>query len=231
MSLGSDVQSLRDGTLAGLRAAHNHFAFSQRLWKDLLANTNRKRRTLPVLHDVVTGTRVSGLSVVAEVSASLDTYLPIAVVQQFVSVTEAFLADVVRLWIAAYPFHLKGQVDVQLIVNAPDKAAIVQSLVDQYVGSLAYKSPRDWFRQLNTVVALGTPPEPTIDAFAELKATRDVFVHNRGMANETYLRKAGVLARAIDGQPLDLPDPYVHDAWRLCQTIITDVGTAAAARA
>jgi hypothetical protein len=141
------------------------------------------------------------------------------------------LADLVRLWVIAYPFHFRTPVDVQTIVTAPDKAAILEAMADAYVTSLAYKTPREWFKQMNAIVSLGVPADAQIDAFAELKATRDVFVHNRGIANDTYLRKAGPMARAIEGQPIDLPDPYVHDAWRLCQSIVTDVGTAAAARA
>lgn len=120
---------------------------------------------------------------------------------------------------------------MQTIVSAPDKPAILQAMADMYVAGLAYRAPREWFKQLNEIVKLGVPSDPQVDAFAELKATRDVFVHNRGIANDLYLRKSGTLARATEGQPLDLPDQYVHDAWLVCHQLVVDVGTAAAARA
>jgi hypothetical protein len=58
-----------------------------------------------------------------------------------------------------------------------------------------------------------------------------VFVHNRGIVTDIYLDKAGALRRAAIGQPLDLPDSYVHEGWRLCRKIVNDIGTAAAAKA
>jgi hypothetical protein len=58
-----------------------------------------------------------------------------------------------------------------------------------------------------------------------------VFVHNRGIATSIYTAKAGSLVRAQVGAPLDLPDAYLHSAWRLSSKIIADVGTDAAAKA
>ena len=126
---------------------------------------------------------------------------------------------------------MKGKVDVKDVVVAHDKNAIVQRIIDAHVGSLTYKSPHDWFEQINAMVALGAPAAVDVYRLAELKATRDIFVHNRGIVNETYLRKAGASARAAAGQPLDLPDAYVRTAWELCSRLTQDVGTAAAARA
>lgn len=77
-----------------------------------------------------------------------------------------------RLWLAAYPMHLKGQVDVQTIVAAPDKAAILQVLIDQYVLAMGYKRPSEWFRQLWGIVSLGHPSGPEIDPTEGTPASR-----------------------------------------------------------
>lgn len=86
--------------------------------------------------------------------------------------------------------------DVQAIVAAPDKAAILRPVVDQYVLSMGYKRPSEWFRQLNGIVSLNCPTDAEAARFSEFKATRDVFVHNRGIVTEIYLDKAATLARA-----------------------------------
>ena len=78
---------------------------------------------------------------------------------------------------------------------------------------------------------MNCPGPAEIEQFAEFKATRDVFAHNRGIVSQTYLDKTGPVARATLGNPLQLPDSYLHDSWRLCRKIVTDVGTAAAAKA
>jgi hypothetical protein len=224
------VESLRDATVAALAAAHNHFVYTKKLWRFVDVEVRRHGRRI-VLSNTVTGSRVTERDLLPIAQTSVNDYLPSATVQQFASLTESFLTDLVRLWLTAHPMHLKGQVDVQTVVAAPDKAAILRALTDQYVLAMSYKRPTEWFRQLNGIVTVNCPTEPEVEQFSELKATRDVLVHNRGIASETYLDKAARLARAALGQPLDLPDAYLHEGWRLCRKIVTDVGTAAAARA
>lgn len=230
MSLKKDVESLRDATVAGLAAAHDHFVYTKKVWRIVDVEVRRRGRKI-VLNNTVTGTRLTEVDVLRVAHASVNEYLPSATIQQIVSLTEIFLTDLVRLWLTAYLMHLKGQIDVQAVVAAPDKPAILRLLVDQYVLSMGYRRPAEWFRQLNAIVMINAPSNPDIDQFAEFKASRDAFVHNRGTASEIYLDKAGTRARAALGQPLDLPDSYLHDGWRLCRKIVTDVGTAAAAKA
>jgi hypothetical protein len=222
---------VRDVAVKELADAHNHFAYSLLLWRRLLADARVERPTTVILSNPITGSTVANQDLLPVVADSLEEYLPSAAIGQIVAVTEAFVVDLVGLWVVAHPYHFKDKVDVETIIGAADKPAILQAMADAFVAGLAYKTPREWFRQLNSIVKLGVPSDFQIDAFAELKATRDVFVHNRGIANGVYLRKAGTLARATDGQPLDLPDAYVDDAWTLCHQLVVDVGTAAAARA
>ncbi|HSZ56673.1 MAG TPA: hypothetical protein VK797_13480 [Tepidisphaeraceae bacterium] len=224
------MESLRDATVAGLTAAHDHFVYTKKVWRIVDVEVRRRGRKI-VLSNTVTGTRLTETDLLPVAHASVNDYLPSATIQQFASLTETFLTDLVRLWLTAYPMHLKGQVDVQTIVAAPDKAAILRPLIDQHVLSMSYKRPSEWFRLLNGIVALNHPSDSEIEQFAEFKASRDVFVHNRGIVTEVYLDKAGGRARAALGRPLDLPDPYLHDGWRLCRKIVTDVGTAAALKA
>lgn len=232
MVLRDQVDALRSQALAGLAAAHDHLSFSQSLWANRLAATRYGGRTTHVTLNVVTGSQLDDETVGPFAAAAINAYLPSAAVQQFVSLTEVFLGDLVRLWVTAHPFHLRGQIDVQTVVAAADREAVLQPLIDRYVMEMAFKSPREWFRQLNAVVSLGgVPDDGRVDAFAELKATRDVLVHGRGFANATYVRKAGPLARAADGEPIDLPDDYVSDAWQRCQALVDAVGVAAAGRA
>ena len=231
MSLRSDVVELTRSGLTALAAAHDHFAYSQQLWLELLTDPSVLAGRHTKLTNPITGSAVDDAVLVPTVNVAAELYLPSAAIGQFVSVTEAFVGDLIGRWLVEYPYHFKGTVDVQTVLSAPDRPAVLQLLADQFVGAMAYKSPRDWFKQLNAIVALGVPADAEVDAFAEIKATRDVFVHNRGIANDVYVRKAGPLARAVDGEPLDLPDPYVDDGWRACHAIVDAVGTAAAERA
>lgn len=230
MSLRSDVEVLRDETVVALAAAHDHFVYTKKIWRIVDVEVRRRGRRIR-LENKQTGSTITERDLPRVAQTAVNDYLPAATVQQFASLTETLLTDLVRLWLTAHPAHLKGDVPVQAIIAAPDKPAILRPLIDQYVLGMGYKSPRDWFKQLSSIVALYHPSAAEIDQFAEFKATRDVFVHNRGAATAIYTAKAGVLARASGGAPLDLPDAYLHAAWRLCSKIVTDVGTDAAAKA
>jgi hypothetical protein len=83
---------------------------------------------------------------------------------------------------------------------------------------------------LDDKVKLGCPTADEIDRIAEAKASRDVLVHNRGVASKTYESKAGKLARYKDGQRIDIPEHYHRDTWELLRKVITDISNAAIAK-
>ena len=230
MSLKADVESVRDFTIASLAAAHDHFVYAKKLWRVADVEVRRRGRRI-ILSNPVTGSRIAENDLLLIAQTSANEYLPSATIQQFTSLAETFLTDVLRLWLSAYPLHLKGQMDVQAIVAAPDKDAILRQFIDQYVLSMGYKRPSEWFKHLNAIVSLGAPTQSDVEQFSELKATRDALVHSRGVATAIYIEKAAALARTSVGKPLDIPENYVHDSWRICRKIVVDVGTAAAARA
>ena len=70
-----------------------------------------------------------------------------------------------------------------------------------------------------------------IDTFAEMKATRDVLEHAGGIANAMYRQKAGRIARAGVGDPLDISDDYHTAAFELVRRLINDLSNAAVAAA
>jgi hypothetical protein len=80
-------------------------------------------------------------------------------------------------------------------------------------------------------VKLGCPTQDEIDRIGEAKASRDILAHNRGLANQIYLLKAGKFARFADGQKLDIPEHYHRETWELIRKVIADVFGAAAAKA
>ena len=77
---------------------------------------------------------------------------------------------------------------------------------------------------------LGCPTPDEIEKIAEAKASRDVLVHNRGVAGKTYESKVGKLARYKDGQRIDIPEPYHRETWELIRKVITDISNAAIAK-
>lgn len=70
-----------------------------------------------------------------------------------------------------------------------------------------------------------------INRIAEAKASRDVLVHNCGVASKTYESKAGRLARHEEGHRIDIPEHYHRQTWELLRKVVMDISNAAIAKA
>ncbi len=121
--------------------------------------------------------------------------------------------------------------DFKAVLDAPDRDAIVLHVVNREINDVMYERPAAWFAYLNERAKLGCPSADEIDHVAEAKATRDVLVHNRGVATRTYVAKAGRLARHADGDTVDLDPPYHRRVWSVFLKVVADVSGAAALKA
>ncbi len=190
MPLADDIRALRDRTLAELTATYDYFTDSQVAWKlTREAVEGGKRFTL---RSHITGTVTRATELVEKSEGYISGRLTEATFQQFIATFEHFLLELLRLWLTAYPGSLGTKtVEFKTILEAADKDAITAQVVDHELYQLLYKRPAEWFAYLSGRMKLPGPTKVDIDQFAEAKATRDVLVHNRGVANKTYLSKAG----------------------------------------
>lgn len=50
----------------------------------------------------------------------------------------------------------------------------------------------------------------------EIKAPRDIYIHNRGLANDTYVRKAGIRVHVNSGMNLPADIQYFLESYGAC---------------
>jgi len=117
------------------------------------------------------------------------------------------------------------------VLDAPDKDAITSRVVSKEVNEILYDRPTGWFEYLEDKAKLGCPTQDEIGKIAEAKASRDVLVHNRGVASKTYESKAGAIGRYKEGQRIDIPEHYHRETWELLRKVVTDISNAAIAKA
>jgi hypothetical protein len=233
VSLGIDVKALADRADADLVAGHDYYHHTRLSWRLLRA---RARRGGPfTIRNPATGTIAKAAQLV-ELSVSYESVrLTESVFQHFVALFEDFVFELLRLWLSAYPGGIpnKDKKDVELttVIDAPDREAILQAVIDRELNALKYERPKAWFRYLNDRVKLGCPTDEQIERFAEIKASRDILAHNRGVVNQTYLNKSGQRPRYQLGQRLEVPEPYLHETWLLIRGLVQDITTAAIAKA
>jgi hypothetical protein len=230
MALTDDIRSLRDRVLADLNAAHDYYTDTKFAW-DTVRKAIAAGQTFS-LQNATTGSVTTQADMPGKARGYLTVQLAESTFQQFISILESFFIDLLRLWLMAYPQSLSGKkVDFQAILDAPDKHALTLLVVNKELNEVLYDRPAGWFRYLDDKVKLGCPTPDEIEQIAEAKASRDVLVHNRGVASKIYEAKAGRLARYKDGHRIDIPEPYHRQTWELLRKVIADVSNAAIGKA
>jgi|SRR5208337_242479 len=135
-----------------------------------------------------------------------------------ISLTESYISEIMCLNLVAFPAKLlisiKGneavsyQVEMREILNSRSIEEIVSNKAEQRVRDALFASPRAYMKYLETVMSFAIP-ENLMKQFAEIKATRDVYVHDDGKVNETYLSKSEEAARATLGSKLIVDAQYL----------------------
>lgn len=137
---------------------------------------------------------------------------------QLVAITEAMLGDVVRALILRYPQKLGGkrQVPIQAVLESHSIEEMHLRAADLVLNELSYKSPAEFATSLESLLSLNLLECPAYHKYMEIKASRDIFVHNRGVANETYCRKAATHARVASGASLPADIQYFLESFEVC---------------
>lgn len=143
--------------------------------------------------------------------------LPLNCLVQLVTIVEALLGDVLRTVITCYPHKLgaKRTIPLQVVLEAKSIEDIHLRAMDSLLNELSYKSPHEFAESLRSLLSINLLECTAFHKYVEIKATRDIFIHNRGIVNDTYLRKAGSHARAKTGLlPVDIP--YFLESYECC---------------
>ncbi len=229
MALASEIRVLRDRATSALAAAHDYYTDTIAGWaavRRFVAAGERFRYRNPA-----TGTLTTESDLVAKSDDYVSVQLNQATFQNFIAIFEGFFFDFLRLWLTTYPQSLGfKKLDFKTVLDAPDKDAVTQQVVGRELNEVLYERPAAWFAYLEEKAKLGGPTPDEIGRFAEAKATRDVFVHNAGVATKSYEAKAGPFARYAAGEFVEIQDAYHRETWALLLKIVAAVSDAALAK-
>lgn len=110
---------------------------------------------------------------------------------ELVSNIELFFIEVITLVVSKHPHKIgRQQVSVSDVIEFGCTTKVVEKACTEYLNSLTYKKPSDY---KNEFLKLLSANDDLIDEewpkFIEMKARRDLGVHNDWYINETYERK------------------------------------------
>jgi hypothetical protein len=229
MALVDQIRNLRDDSLAALGAGWDYYQHTQIAWRaleDLVAQGHRF--TARVSH---TGTFTDQDAFVKLAQKYPRNYLTPSTFIQIVSLFEDFIFDFLRMWLMAYPGSLSERpLKFDVVLKSPDKEAITFAVIDAALNQLKYERVADWFQYLERLAKLGCPSDERITAIAEMKASRDIIMHNKSVVNAVYVAKSGLRARFRVGERMDIPRFYLRECWEVLQAVIREIADAAIAK-
>lgn len=137
---------------------------------------------------------------------------------QLVTIIEAMLGDVIRAIVLKYPHKLgsKRTMPLQAILESSSIEELHLRATDALLNELAYKSPSEFAELAASLLSINLLECPAFHKYMEIKASRDIFIHNRGIANEIYQRKAGSHVRARSGMNLPADTVYFLESYEAC---------------
>lgn len=144
--------------------------------------------------------------------------LPINGIFQLVTIMETLMNDILRMILMEYPNKIpsKKKIDVDCVLTSDSIEQIKLTIVDGILNEIAYKSPKDYAAEFEKYTGVNLLENPVFHKYIELKATRDIHIHNGGIANDIYLNKSGVVARVKSGQYVPVDIPYFLNSYEQC---------------
>lgn len=136
-----------------------------------------------------------------------------------VSQFESFLGDVIFEFLKYYPLRITETVQgmpacpnisPKDIVAATDKDELLQRVFSDHVSNIFRLRPSLYMTYL--VKLLSVKNDPSFSDYYEVCATRDLVVHNKGIANTLYVDKAGTKARGAVGEIIPVDQSYYYEA-------------------
>ncbi|WP_296614606.1 hypothetical protein [Sphingomonas sp.] len=147
-----------------------------------------------------------------------------------VSITEDYLANILKLMLRAYPERLErglknGPSDAEIHLGEllrKSKEEILEDWVRSRILSAIYASPSAYLRYTKHVLEIEID-QSVMFAFVEAKATRDVLVHSQGIVDQRYLEKATNRARAKTGEPITIDKSYFGSSLATMKALIMGI--------
>lgn len=144
--------------------------------------------------------------------------LPVNSIYQIVTITENMFVEVLKIILFQYPNKLgnKRKIDFEHILMAASIDEIKLNIIHSVINELTYKSPKDFASELHGLIGVNLLESPAYHRYIELKATRDIYIHNNGISNEIYLSKSGVMARVANNTFLPVDINYFLRSYEAC---------------
>ena len=143
-------------------------------------------------------------------------------IYHIVTIIEALFGDLIKIIIAYYPKKIgnKRSIRSQFVLECKSIEEVHLYIANVILNEIAYKSPKEFAEESKKYLSVNLLECPAYHKYIETKATRDIYIHNSGIVNETYLNKAGSHSRAKLGFSLPVDVTYFLESYEACLQIV-----------
>lgn len=127
--------------------------------------------------------------------------------------------DIRRLKIRIQGINHNQKIDVDAIIDASSKEELIDEIIKNELYCVFYASPKLQMEYLNKIAGISVP-EDIYNSWIEIKASRDIIIHNQGYINDLYLNKVKELARGIEGEKITIDKDYFEKSIGIMKSII-----------
>jgi hypothetical protein len=131
---------------------------------------------------------------------------------------ESFLFTVLQLVLLTHPkkltlnvrgMDIKKEIPLNILLDANNREDALYEVIERQLNALSYAAPKAYLEYLKSVTGVDTT-DPAFADYIEIKATRDVLIHNAGIVNDVYLSKVGNKNRGEGGDRLAIEKQYFN---------------------
>ncbi|MDT3250952.1 hypothetical protein QZQ97_08365 [Serratia sp. root2] len=152
-------------------------------------------------------------------------YMPSLCFFSLVSAFEDYMIEISMFILKKYPQKIaKETVDFKLVIELT-KEEILEIKSKEYLNGIMYKKPKEYMNSICDLLGVdsGTIKEEFYK-YIEIKARRDLGIHNQWMKNDIYIRKLGEVGMPDNSDIYMAPNlEYFNMACRVCGDLVRNI--------
>lgn len=134
-----------------------------------------------------------------------------------ISKFESYIFQTLKEVIEVYPEKLSiniagispvKNVPIEIVMSSESHADIISYLIKEKLVAISYAKPIEYLKFLEQALSVKLEDNECFTDYVEMKATRDLIVHNSGIINDVYLSKVGTKARDVIGSRIKVNREY-----------------------
>jgi len=155
----------------------------------------------------------------------IDRHMPALCFSALVSAYEEFIIELLALTLKTYPQKISTeQIDFKKVLEL-SKDELIEFKAKEFINQIMYKSPKDYLKSLSNLLSIDSNLlKNDFNKYIEIKARRDLGVHNNWVKNEIYIRKVKDANLEVENEDILLPTfNYYRSAYETCTSLVTKI--------